>query len=72
MRTFTTTVKVRFQDPGTSARYSSTLNALSTIVKEERFSGLYKGIMSPMVCIPVLVEFMEPGLTRLCRQRARY
>lgn len=46
-----TTVKVRFQDPNTSARYSGTFSALSTIIKEERFSGLYKGIMSPMVCV---------------------
>jgi solute carrier family 25 (mitochondrial carnitine/acylcarnitine transporter), member 20/29 len=32
-----------------SARYSGTFNAVSTIIREERFSGLYKGIMSPMV-----------------------
>lgn len=50
--TFTATVKVRFQDPNTSARYSGTFNAVSTIMREERFSGLYKGIMSPMVRAP--------------------
>ena len=43
------TVKVRFQDPNTSARYSGTFNAVSTIIREERFSGLYKGVVSPMV-----------------------
>lgn len=48
---FTAIVKVRFQDPNTSARYSGTFNAVSTIIREERFSGLYKGIMSPMVCV---------------------
>ena len=46
---FTVAVKVRFQDPNTSARYSGTFNAVSTIIREERVSGLYKGIMSPMV-----------------------
>lgn len=54
---FMTTVKVRFQDPNTSARYSGTFNALTTIVSEERFSGLYKGIMSPMVWVSVSTLF---------------
>jgi solute carrier family 25 (mitochondrial carnitine/acylcarnitine transporter), member 20/29 len=43
-------VKVRFQDPATASKYSSTTNALSTIIKEERISGLYKGVTAPMVC----------------------
>ena len=42
-------VKVRFQDPLTAGRYSSTFSALTTIIKEEKFRGLYKGITSPMV-----------------------
>ena len=54
---FMITVKVRFQDPNTSARYSGTFNALTTIVSEERFSGLYKGIMSPMVWVSVSTLF---------------
>ena len=58
----TVTVKVRFQDPNTLARYSGTLNALSTIVREERFSGLYKGIMSPMVHIPVRIVLYGTGI----------
>ncbi|KAF9653361.1 mitochondrial carrier [Thelephora ganbajun] len=48
------TVKVRFQDPNTSARYSGTFSAVSTIIREERFSGLYKGIMSPMATCALL------------------
>ncbi|KIM34097.1 hypothetical protein M408DRAFT_325613 [Serendipita vermifera MAFF 305830] len=48
------TVKVRFQDPNTASRYTSTANALSTIVKEERVSGLYKGITAPMFGCAVL------------------
>lgn len=48
------TVKVRFQDPSTSARYRSTFGAVSTIIREERFSGLYKGIMPPMATCALL------------------
>ncbi|KAH8104278.1 carnitine/acyl carnitine carrier [Phellopilus nigrolimitatus] len=48
------TVKVRFQSPQTSDKYRSTLHAFSTIVREERFRGLYKGITSPMLsCAPL-------------------
>ncbi|KAI5120948.1 hypothetical protein M0805_001653 [Coniferiporia weirii] len=43
------TVKVRFQSPETSARYRSTFHAFSTIVREEKFRGLFKGIVSPML-----------------------
>src|SRR5436190_23537747 len=42
-------VKVRFQSPQIAHRYKSTLHALTTILREERFIGLYKGISSPMV-----------------------
>jgi len=48
------TVKVRFQDPNTSGRYSGTFSAVSTIIKEERISGLYKGVMSPMATCALL------------------
>ena len=44
-------VKVRFQNPQTSQRYTSTVNALVTIVREEKFVGLYKGVTSPLVCL---------------------
>ncbi|KAF8888068.1 mitochondrial carrier domain-containing protein [Infundibulicybe gibba] len=40
------TVKVRFQSPEISGRYRSTAHAFITIVREEKFVGLYKGIMS--------------------------
>ncbi|KAH7920911.1 carnitine/acyl carnitine carrier [Leucogyrophana mollusca] len=43
------TVKVRFQNPDTSAKYRSTFHALVTIAREERFRGLYKGVTSPLV-----------------------
>ncbi|THH07964.1 hypothetical protein EW145_g3033 [Phellinidium pouzarii] len=43
------TVKVRFQSPETSVKYRSTFHAFSTIVREEKFKGLYKGIVSPML-----------------------
>ncbi|KII86045.1 hypothetical protein PLICRDRAFT_178337 [Plicaturopsis crispa FD-325 SS-3] len=42
------TVKVRFQSPQVSQKYRSTAQALATIVREERFLGLYKGITSPL------------------------
>ncbi|KAF6758158.1 carnitine/acyl carnitine carrier [Ephemerocybe angulata] len=48
------TVKVRFQSPTIAGRYSSTWNALATIVREERFFGLYKGIMSPLASVALM------------------
>jgi len=42
-------VKVRFQTPELRQKYSSTFHALSKIIKEEKFVGLYKGITSPLV-----------------------
>jgi len=69
---FATTVKVRFQDPNTSARYSGTFNAVSTIIREERFSGLYKGVMSPMVCVFVSVAFCGLVLTVFHRRHVHF
>ncbi|KNZ74994.1 Mitochondrial carnitine/acylcarnitine carrier protein CACL [Termitomyces sp. J132] len=48
------TVKVRFQNPQTAAKYRSTLDAVSTIIREERFFGLYKGITSPLASSALL------------------
>ncbi|KAG1735924.1 mitochondrial carrier domain-containing protein [Suillus paluster] len=42
------TVKVRLQNPDLSSKYHSVSHAFTTIIKEERFSGLYKGIASPL------------------------
>ncbi|KAH9479288.1 Solute carrier family 25 member 47-B [Psilocybe cubensis] len=42
------TVKVRFQNPAFTSRYHSTFPAIATIIKEEKFIGLYKGITSPL------------------------
>ncbi|KIM90259.1 hypothetical protein PILCRDRAFT_811976 [Piloderma croceum F 1598] len=47
-------VKVRFQTPDLRQKYSSTFHALSTIVKEEKFVGLYKGITSPLASCALL------------------
>ncbi|KAI9510548.1 mitochondrial carrier domain-containing protein [Russula earlei] len=43
------TVKYRFQNPSRNVQYRSTLHALTTITREERFRALYKGISSPLV-----------------------
>ncbi|KAI0315041.1 carnitine/acyl carnitine carrier [Amylostereum chailletii] len=48
------TVKVRFQNPTTSGRYHSTLHAITTIAREERVLGLFKGISSPLASAPFL------------------
>lgn len=48
------TVKVRFQSPAISSRYNSTWNALSTIIREERFFGLFKGITSPLATVALM------------------
>ncbi|KAG2057584.1 mitochondrial carrier [Suillus hirtellus] len=42
------TVKVRLQNPDLSSRYHSVSHAFATIIREERFTGLYKGIASPL------------------------
>ncbi|KAG0698182.1 carnitine/acyl carnitine carrier [Suillus ampliporus] len=42
------TVKVRLQNPDLSSKYHSVSHAFATIIREERFSGLYKGIASPL------------------------
>ncbi|KAH0836850.1 mitochondrial carrier domain-containing protein [Lanmaoa asiatica] len=44
----TAAVKTRFQNPTIYSKYKSTLDAFSTILREERFMGLYKGIISPL------------------------
>ncbi|KAI0249666.1 mitochondrial carrier domain-containing protein [Lactifluus subvellereus] len=48
------TVKYRFQNPSPTARYHSTFHALTTITREERLHGLYKGISSPLATAPLL------------------
>lgn len=42
------TVKYRFQNPAPNVQYRSTLHALTTITREERLRGLFKGISSPL------------------------
>ncbi|TEB31327.1 mitochondrial carrier [Coprinellus micaceus] len=48
------TVKVRFQSPAIAGRYSSTWNALSTIIRDERVLGLYRGITSPLATVALM------------------
>ncbi|KAJ2916248.1 hypothetical protein MD484_g4169, partial [Candolleomyces efflorescens] len=48
------TVKVRFQSPAIASKYSSTWNAISTIIREERFFGLFKGITSPLAATALM------------------
>jgi len=47
-------VKVRFQNPAVASKYHSTIHAITTIVREERFVGLYKGITSPLATAALL------------------
>ncbi|KAI9440879.1 carnitine/acyl carnitine carrier [Lactarius indigo] len=48
------TVKYRFQNPAPNVQYRSTLHALTTITREERLRGLFKGISSPLASAPLL------------------
>ncbi|KAH9832461.1 mitochondrial carrier [Rhodofomes roseus] len=43
------TVKVRFQAAATNRSYRSTFHALLTILREERLSGLYRGVFAPII-----------------------
>jgi len=61
---------VRFQSPTIASKYSSTWNALGTIIREERFFGLYKGITSPLVhAVPTpssSLDLITPCLGERC------
>jgi len=48
------TVKVRLQNPDTSQKYRSTMHAATRIIQEERFTGLYKGISSPLATVAIM------------------
>lgn len=48
-------VKVRFQDPMNAGKYTSTLDAFTRIVREERIQGLFRGIAAPMVRVACTV-----------------
>ncbi|KAF8909237.1 carnitine/acyl carnitine carrier [Gymnopilus junonius] len=48
------TVKVRFQSPEIAGKYRSTFHAITTIIREERFVGLFKGIASPFTTAPLM------------------
>ncbi|KIM39611.1 hypothetical protein M413DRAFT_193953 [Hebeloma cylindrosporum] len=48
------TVKVRFQSPAIAGKYHSTFHAIATIIREERFVGLYKGITSPLATVALM------------------
>jgi solute carrier family 25 carnitine/acylcarnitine transporter 20/29 len=40
--------------PGIATRYTSSFDALRRITSEERFSGLYKGVTSPMLGVAIM------------------
>ncbi|KAF9940031.1 hypothetical protein KVV02_001476 [Mortierella alpina] len=48
------TVKVRLQSKELAAKYSGTWNCFSTILKQEKVKGLYKGMASPMVGVALV------------------
>lgn len=52
------TVKVRLQTPDRMSAYSGTLNCFKTIIKQERFKGLYKGMASPMAGVAIINAFV--------------
>ncbi|EKM50814.1 uncharacterized protein PHACADRAFT_130274 [Phanerochaete carnosa HHB-10118-sp] len=47
-------VKVRLQSPKIASRYHSALHAFTTIVREERVRGLFRGITSPLLTMAPL------------------
>jgi len=53
------TVKYRFQNPAPNVQYRSTFHALTTITREERLRGLFKGISSPLVRPRPSAEYPE-------------
>ena len=55
-------MKVRFQSPAIASKYTSTFQAIDTIIREERFIGLYKGVTSPLVRSHAVIH--APTLTR--------
>jgi solute carrier family 25 carnitine/acylcarnitine transporter 20/29 len=48
------TIKVRFQSPEIADKYTSTFNALTTILREERMTGLFRGITSPLATVALM------------------
>ncbi|KAK7440391.1 hypothetical protein VKT23_017028 [Stygiomarasmius scandens] len=48
------TVKVRFQNPQFQDKYRSTFHAITTIIREERFVGLFRGITSPLAATALM------------------
>ncbi|KAG0352875.1 hypothetical protein BGZ54_002538, partial [Gamsiella multidivaricata] len=48
------TVKVRLQSKELASRYSGTWNCFTTILKQEKVKGLYKGMASPMVGVALV------------------
>ena len=42
-------VKVRFQNPANTGRYTSTFDAFKQIVRKEQTQSLFRGIAAPMV-----------------------
>jgi len=66
------TIKVRFQNPETSRRYSSTFGAFTTIVREERVAGLFKGISSPMMACAFINGLVFGSYGSLMRMQLKH
>ena len=62
-------VKVRFQSPAVAGKYDTTFGAIATIVREERFVGLYKGITSPLVRGRLPACGADRGVAGQCARR---
>ncbi|KAG9019106.1 hypothetical protein FRB90_006420 [Tulasnella sp. 427] len=66
------TIKVRLQSSQASGKYTGTLNAFKTILKEERVRGLYKGVTSPLAGTAFLngIVFASYGFFIRAQQRS--
>lgn len=65
------TVKVRLQHPETAGKYTHGMwRTFSTIIAEERFVGLFKGITSPMVTLAPLNGLVFGGYGYFLRLQA--
>ncbi|KAI0091404.1 mitochondrial carrier domain-containing protein [Irpex rosettiformis] len=63
------TVKVRLQNPEFASRYSSVWHAFTTIVREERIRGLFRGITSPLLTTAPLNGVVFAGYGALLKMQ---
>ncbi|KAI8877693.1 mitochondrial carrier [Backusella circina FSU 941] len=63
-------VKVRLQSRELASRYKGTWDCFSTIVRQEKFLGLYKGMMSPAVGVAAVNAIVFGSYTYLLECQA--